>query len=93
MKKKSEAMPVAAGAKRAMRSVLEVDLRRLQGGAGNAAIDFAIKPPRWRATARAVEHDELLTWVSGSRRADAAADGNGRAERGAPGGARRHGIC
>jgi len=46
MKKKSEAMPVAAGAKRAMRSVLEVDLRRLQGGAGNAAIDFAIKPPR-----------------------------------------------
>jgi len=46
MKKKSEAMPVAAGAKRAMRSVLEVDLRRRQGGAGNAAIDFAIKPPR-----------------------------------------------
>ena len=45
MKKKSEA-PVAAGAKRAMRSVLEVDLRRVQGGAGNAAIDFAIEPPR-----------------------------------------------
>ncbi|HEY0987465.1 MAG TPA: hypothetical protein VGD80_10460 [Kofleriaceae bacterium] len=46
MKKKSEAMPVAAGAKRAMRSVLEVELQRVQGGAGNAAIDFAIEPRR-----------------------------------------------
>ena len=46
MKKRSEAMSVAAGVKGAMRSVREADLLRIQAGAGNAAIDFAIKPPR-----------------------------------------------
>jgi hypothetical protein len=29
----------------ALRQVCEIDLVRVGGGAGNAAIDFAIKPP------------------------------------------------
>lgn len=45
MKKRSEVTPVAQSTKGGMQPVREAELSRIRGGAGNAAIDFAIKLP------------------------------------------------
>jgi len=45
MKKQSKPEGTTARTGGTMRDVGETELPRVRGGAGNAAIDFAIKPP------------------------------------------------
>ena len=45
MRKRSEPKTAARKMDEALRDVCEIDLSRVRGSAGNAAIDFAIKRP------------------------------------------------